>query len=164
MKIFHHESQTTWDEDLPWLSLAFNTAVHESTKSTPDKLFLGRELKCPLLVRWDLSSASTDGTGEPNQSFWTQTYKNLMQARKKVARRYDVNRKPHQFQVGDTVVYRMNLASSKAQNISAKLLLRWSKPMVIAKIVRPNVVLLANPETGVIGRRAHVSQLKAFVG
>ena len=56
----------------------------------------------------------------------------------------------------------MNLASSKAQKISAKLLLRWSKPIVIAKIVRPNV--LANPETGVIVRRAHVSQLKAFVG
>jgi len=164
LKIFHHESQTTWDEDLPWLSLAFNTAVHESTMSTPDKLFLGRELKCPLLVRWDLSSASTDGTGEPNQSFWTQAYKNLMQAGKKVAQRYDVNRKPHQFQIGDTVVYRLNLASSKAQNISAKLLLRWSKPMVIAKIVRPNVVLLANPKTGVIVRRAHVSQLNVFVG
>jgi hypothetical protein len=147
-----------------WLSLAFNTAVHESTKSIPDKLFLGRELMCPLLVRWDLSSASTDGTGEPNQSFWKQTCKNLMQARKKVAQRYDVNRKPHQFQVGDTVVYRTNLASSKSQNISAKLLLRWSKPTVIAKIVRPNVVLLANPEMGVIVRRAHVSQLKAFVG
>jgi len=87
-----------------------------------------------------------------------------MQARKKVARRYDVNRKPHQFQIGDTVVYRLNLASSKAQNISAKLLLRWSKPIVIAKIVRPNVILLANPETGVIVRRAHVSQLKVFVG
>jgi len=40
-------NQTTWDEDLPWLSLAFNTAVHASTKSTPDKLFLGRELSVP---------------------------------------------------------------------------------------------------------------------
>jgi hypothetical protein len=147
-----------------WLNLAFGTAVHESTKCTPDKLFLGRELKCPLLVRWDLSSASTDGTGEPNHSFWTQTYKNLMQARRKVARRYDVNCKAHQFQLGDTVVYRTNLASSKAQNILAKLLLRWSKPMVIAKIVKPNVVLLAKSETRVIGRRAHVSQLKALVG
>jgi len=146
LKIFHHGSQTTWDEDLTWLSLAFNTTVHESTKSTPDKLFLGRELKCPLSVRWDLSSVSVDGPGEPNQSFWTQAYENLMQAKSKVARRYNANRKPHQFRIGDTVIYCLNLASSKAQNISAKLLLRWSKPMVIAKIVRPNVVLLANPE------------------
>ena len=49
-KIFLHQSQTMWDEDLPWLSIAFNTAVDESTKSTPDKLFCGRKLKCPLLV------------------------------------------------------------------------------------------------------------------
>jgi len=46
LKNFHHQSQATLDEDLPWLSVAFNTAVHESTKSTPD-MFPGRELKCP---------------------------------------------------------------------------------------------------------------------
>jgi hypothetical protein len=44
LKTFHNESQTRWDEDLPWLSVAFNTAMHESIKSTPDVLFLGREL------------------------------------------------------------------------------------------------------------------------
>jgi hypothetical protein len=46
--------------------------------------------------------------------------------------------------VADIVVYRLNLVSSKAQNISVKLPLRWSKPMVIFKMVRPNVALLAN--------------------
>jgi hypothetical protein len=46
-----------WDEDFSLLSLAFNTAVHESHKSTPDKLFFGKELKCPLAVRWDLTPA-----------------------------------------------------------------------------------------------------------
>ena len=51
----------------------------------------------------------------------------------------------------------------KSSNISAKLKLRWSKPMVITKIVRPNVVLLAHPDTGVIIRRVHVSQLKKYV-
>ena len=94
--------------------------------------------------------------------FWTQAYQNLRRAKEKVARRYDLKRKPHRYQIGDTVVYRLNLISSKGQNISAKLLLRWSKPLIIAKFVKPNVVLLANPETGVIVRRAHVSQLKAY--
>lgn len=87
----------------------------------------------------------------------------MKQARNKVAKRYDVDRNPHEYQVGDTVVCRIRLASSKANNISAKFLLRWSKPVTIAKIVRLNVVLLVNPETGVIVRGAHVSQLKAFV-
>lgn len=74
-----------------------------------DKLFLGRELRCPLSVRRDLSPAGTDGTGESNQLFWTQTCENLKLARSRVARCYDVNRKPHQYRVGDTVVFRLNV-------------------------------------------------------
>jgi hypothetical protein len=54
LKIFHHESQNVWDEDLPWISTAFNTAKHESTNLTPDVLFLGREIKSPLEARWEL--------------------------------------------------------------------------------------------------------------
>jgi hypothetical protein len=65
--------------------------------------------------------------------------------------------------VGDTVVYRLNIVSNKANQVSAKFLLKWSKPLVIARIVRPNVVLLAKPETGVIIRKAHVTQLKVYI-
>jgi hypothetical protein len=42
-------------------------------------------------------------------------------------------------------------------------MLRWSELVIIAKMVNDNNVLLANPDTGVIIRRAHVSQLKAYV-
>ena len=59
-------------------------------------------------------------------------------------------------------MYRKNLVSSKAQNVTAKLLLRWSEPLVISKITNDNNVLLANPGTGGIVRKAHVSQLKVF--
>jgi hypothetical protein len=62
------------------------------------------------------------------------------------------------------VVYRLNVGSSKIRGVSAKLSMRWSKPVVIVKDVRPNVVFLANPETGVVVRRAHVTQLKPYVG
>ena len=162
LKIFHHEAQEMWDRDLAWLSVAFNTATHESTKCTPDKLLLGREMRSPLDVRWDLSPENVVVSQDNNQ-FWTDAYRNLQLACKKVARRYNTTHKPHTYQVGDMVVYRLNLVSSKVRNVSAKLMLRWSKPMVIAKIVRPNVVQLANPDTGVIVSRAHVSQLKKYV-
>jgi hypothetical protein len=112
LKIFHHASQSAWDEGFAWLSLAFNTAVHGINKCTPDKLFLGRELKYPLLVRWNLSPVSTNGTWEANQSFWTQASRNVRQARSKVFRRYDANHKPQHYQVGDTVFFRLNTASS----------------------------------------------------
>jgi hypothetical protein len=163
LKIFHHSSQDAWDEDLPWLSVAFNTAIHESTDCTPDKLFLGREMKLPLDNRWDLSSLSKGQSDQDKQSFWTKAYEKLKKARCKVAERYDAGRRPHTYKVGDTVVYRLNIVSNKANQVSAKFLLKWSKPVIIAKIVRDNVVLLANPDTGVIIRKAHVSQLKRYV-
>jgi hypothetical protein len=162
LKIFHHESQATWDEDLAWLGLGFNTAVHESTKSTPDRLFLGRELKCPLITRWDLTTVNAENADGASRAFWMKAYENLMLATKKVARRYDLNRKPHQFRVGDVVMYRLHNVSSKVRNVTAKLLLKWSPPVVITKFARPSFVLLANRETGVVIRRAHVSQLKAY--
>jgi len=62
LKIFHHRSQNTWDEDLPWIGAAFNTAIHESVKTTPDILFLVREIKCPLVTKWDLSMADCDNS------------------------------------------------------------------------------------------------------
>jgi hypothetical protein len=85
---------------------------------------------------------------ETSQSFWSQAYANLIQARNRVARRYNVSRRAHSNQIGDMVVYLLNVISSKARNISAKLSLKWSQPMVVAKILRPNVALLANPDTG----------------
>jgi hypothetical protein len=41
------------------------------------------------------------------------------------------------------------LSSSKGKGVSAKLELRWSKQMIIAKFLKPNVVQLANAKTGV---------------
>jgi hypothetical protein len=124
---------------------------------------LGRELKSPLEVRWDLTPEYEQSTGEGEKSLWTQAYCNLRRARNKVAKRYDSCRKPHEYRVGDIVMYKMRLSSSKAKNVTAKLLLRWSKPVVIPKVVRPSVVLLGSPETGVVIRRAHLSQLKHYV-
>jgi hypothetical protein len=80
-----------------------------------------------------------------------------------VAEKYNRQRREHRFKVGDRVMFRRNLISSKPLNVASKLMLRWSQLVVIAKFVRPNVVLLANPDSGVIIRRAHVSQLKPYV-
>ena len=163
LKIFHSQSQNKWDEDLPLLSMGFNTAVHESSGFIPDTLFLGREITSPLLSRWDLSSDNVNAQGLTNQSFWADAYSNLRAARARVASRYNATRTPHKYKIGDLVMYRKNLVSSKAQNVSSKLLMRWSNPLVVAKFVAENTVLLANPDTGVIVRRAHVSQLKPYV-
>ena len=120
-------------------------------------------VKCPLVSQWDLSTIDKDSKTPTSQSFWTQAYHNLRPARNRVAQRYNKDRKAHQFKVGDTVMHKRNLVSSKVQNISGKSLLRWSEPLAIAKIVNTDNVLSANPSTGAIVRKAHVSQLNAYV-
>ena len=124
---FSTSSQKIWDEDLPWISIAFNTATHESTRATPDALFLGRELRCPLGVRWDLTPVYSGQAGRVD----ARAYQNLKLANRKVARKYNRGREPNSFGVGDTVRYRWKSATSKAREVSAKML-RWSEPTVIA--------------------------------
>jgi len=49
---------------------------------TPGLLFLGREMKGPTGVRWDLSPVH-DGHGKGAvQSFWTEAYRNLLAAKR----------------------------------------------------------------------------------
>jgi hypothetical protein len=58
------------------------------------------------------------------------------------------------------VVFKLNLISSKVKRTSAKMLMKWSQPVLIAEFLALNVVQLANPLTGVLVRKAHVSQIK----
>ena len=130
--------------------------------SRPMYCFWAEKLRAPL-VPGGICSHDKATKGMTSQTFWTQAYSNLKAARDRVAHRYNENRKPHQYKVGDLVMFKRNLVSSKAQKVTGKLSMRWSQPVVIAKFSGVNNVLLANPDTGVIIRRAHVSQLKPYV-
>jgi transposase InsO family protein len=52
---YHHDAHDTWDQQLPWLQLAFNTAEHESTKSTPFAVIFPFGSGSPLLIRWTIN-------------------------------------------------------------------------------------------------------------
>jgi hypothetical protein len=59
------------------------------------------------------------------------------------------------------VLVRLHPLSSKSCQRSAKLDYQWSAPLVIAKFVSPVTAVLANPDMGVLVRKAHVPQLKS---
>jgi len=64
---------------------------------TPGILCLSREVKRSLGVRWDLTPMSDENENGTNQSLWTEAYRNLQMARKKVAQRYNEGRKDHRY-------------------------------------------------------------------
>jgi hypothetical protein len=53
--IYHNSQHTWWDENLPSLTMGFNTAWHESTGATSALFFLGRELNHPLGLKREFS-------------------------------------------------------------------------------------------------------------
>jgi hypothetical protein len=107
--------------------------------------------------RWGVAGAP----GEQGNSFLGKSaLSNLRKARDRVARRYNARRRQADFRVGELVLLRSHPLSSKSHQRSAKLEYRWSEPLKVARFVSPVTVLLANPDTGVIIRKAHVSQLK----
>jgi hypothetical protein len=162
LTIYHHRQHTHWDEYLSSLTLAFNSAWHESTAATPASLFLGRDLNHPLTMKWRLFELDLDKDSKNMEEFWDTALTNLRKARDKVASRYNAKRRQADFRVGDLVLLRLHPLSSKSERRSAKLSLKWSVPLRIADFVTPVTVLLANPDTGVIIRKAHVSQLKGY--
>jgi hypothetical protein len=91
-----------------------------------------------------------------------KTLANLERAMDRVARRYNIHRRQVPFQVGDLVLVRRYPISSRLMRRSAKLENKWSNPLVIARFLTQVTVQLANPDTGVIVRKAHVSHLKRY--
>ena len=48
LSMFVEAHQKDWDQYIPYLLMAYRTAVHESTKCTPTKLMMGREIRVPI--------------------------------------------------------------------------------------------------------------------
>jgi hypothetical protein len=81
LKIYHHQSQTRWDEDLSLLSLAVNSARHESTSFTPARLFLGREIRSPLEINWELCPTDLESEPDAIDKFWDLPLVNMFRER-----------------------------------------------------------------------------------
>jgi hypothetical protein len=45
-----NEHQNDWDEHLPYISMAYRAAEHETTGNTPNYMMLGREVTTPLAL------------------------------------------------------------------------------------------------------------------
>lgn len=162
MRIYHNNDNKTWDENLHWFQVAFNSARHESTGQTPASLFLGRELNHPLQLAWKLDHLVPPDPRVPTELSWSNALENLRRAREKRQQYYNKNRQPNPFQVGDWVMYRLHPQSKAIDNINYKLQYQWSKPVVIESFTSPVSVRLVNPSTGTIVAKAHISQLKRF--
>nr|CAD7400307.1 unnamed protein product [Timema poppensis] len=158
---FHNVHHKQWDSNLTWLQLAFNTALHESQKSTPSKVLLGYDPIQSINLEWEIFPAKweEDSSQTPRER-WERASTELKRACGVVAKRYNQSRYPVPYKVGDKVGYRVHQLNKEADGIAAKLCYRWSEPTVIKRLLTSVAVQLKDPETGLPTRKAHVTQLK----
>jgi transposase InsO family protein len=57
---YHSNVHNTWDQNLTWLQLAFNTADHESTKSISFAVIFHFRSGSPLINRWKINDLLTE--------------------------------------------------------------------------------------------------------
>lgn len=161
---FHAEKQTTWDQNLPWIQFAFNTARHESHKAVPFNLIFGFPPNNPLANVWKIGDLLPP-PGDPDvKNTWEAARRNLIRARELVRRKYNRGRIPNPFQVGDLVYCRAHPVSSAVDKRAAKLCYRWTGPHRILRFLTPVTASLGDPQTGKILRKAHLSHLKPHRG
>lgn len=156
---YHSADHSEWDLNLEWLQYAFNTAIHESHKSTPFSLLLGFQPNCPLSNLWSLNELLPDVVDPVEiKERWKRAYANLKKSHGVVERKYNRSRVPSPFKVGDVVFLKNHPLSNAANKFSAKLALRFLGPFWIHKFSSPVSVVLRDGK----GKfsRAHVSQLK----
>jgi hypothetical protein len=76
---------------------------------------------------------------------WTAVKQNLLKSQAAMALRYNRNRVPQPFKVGDLVYYRNHPISQAGRQITAKLLHRWKGPFRIDCFLIPVTAKLVEP-------------------
>ncbi|XP_046685547.1 uncharacterized protein LOC124371256 [Homalodisca vitripennis] len=161
---FHAKNHETWDQELPWIQFAFNTAVHESHKAVPFELLFGFPPNNPLANIWRIGDLLPPPGTPDVASTWAAARRNLFRARELLRRKYNKGRVANPFREGELVYCRAHPTSSAVDKRAAKLSYRWTGPHRIFRFLTPVTALLGDPQTGKVYRKAHISHLKPCRG
>ena len=169
LTMFVNENQTDWDQHIPLFLMAYRTAVHVSTKVTPSKMMLGREMRVPIDL-W--SGKPEEEIGHRTSTQYAQDLeeklervhviarKNLEKSSAAMKRRYDSKVCGSRFDEGVGVWLHCTM---RKKGKSPKIMKRWDGPYVVINhlndvIVRIQRGLRAKPKV------VHVNRLKPYHG
>ena len=164
------ESQRDWDDKLPAVLAAYRASPHESTGYTPNRLFLGREVRMPLDLLLDLPNEERDlslsidefvcRTQEQTAKAYALTREHLRVAAERCKAFYDVKANSVDFSVGQWVWY---WYPRRYPSKSPKWQRSYTGPYLITRKIEPvNVVLQRTPKSKPFV--VHVNKIKECKG
>ena len=136
LSTFVASHQKNWDEYLPYLTMAYRASVHESTKYSPNRLMLGREINLPI----DIVYGKPPNEEVSEEMNYAMKLRNLLEVSHQHARNhlqqsslrqrkcYDRFSYGSPYHRGD-VVWMINPKKKKSRSL--KLSLLWDGPYVV---------------------------------
>lgn len=157
-----------WDDLLPEISLAINTAISESTGYSPAYLVQCREPRLPKSLYDETvpGTGNTRKTPEERVSELREVFqivrKRMSQAAEEQRRHYNLRRRPWKPVVGETVLVKQHPQSKAIDQFAAKLAPKYDGPFDIIDFVSPVIVRLQGPDKRST-KLAHLSELKPYL-
>jgi hypothetical protein len=156
------EHADNWDELLPFVSMAINSTVHESTGYSPFFLIHGMEMQQPIDLVVPLPSAPTDTPDsyadelltKMDAAYESARLASLRQAQRS-KRRYDLAARMTTYRVGDSVYW---LKHTNAPGEHPKFRPLWSGPWTVTAILSDVNVMIQEDATGQ-SKPAHIDRL-----
>lgn len=158
--------QRKWDENLPEIQFAINTAIQESTGFSAAQLNFGRHPKTAKSLYDDLIQRSMEDAMNPTermnkiQELCELARRHMQEASMRQAKYYNMRRREWSPAVGDSVYKKNHYLSNAANAFNAKLAPAFSGPFVIINYISPTVVELKEASNPRKVHRAHLKDLK----
>ena len=166
------ESRTDWDEWLPFVAAAYNSAQQESTGRTPFEMnFPDRRSIDPL--QWAIGERERANAADPRgvsvdadrtltemRAIWDEVRAKLVLEQARQKKYADERRREVQYEVGDSVY----LSTRNLKPYGGKLVAKWVGPYVVTEVrsSKLSVKLDLRGELGKTNPVFHVSQLKPY--
>jgi hypothetical protein len=171
VRSFVKEDQKDWDEHLPLLELALNSAKQSSTGESPFMMMYGREAVLPVDVQLQtpIATAANPAVGQLQQKMkeaWERATKSIERAQIRQQKSANKKRRAVEYSVGDKVwlsTAHIQLRGDKELERTMKFSAKFIGPFEILEVKNANAYKLKLPEKFQMHAVVNVDRLKKFV-
>ena len=163
MARFTNKNQKDWDEQIPYVLLAYRSAIHESTGFTPNEVMFGWNVKLPidLILSQPPHSKPSVSTYVQKQkqhmiNVHNQTRENIKIASSKQKKQYDHRSRKVGYSTGDKVWY---YCPRRKLGLSPKLQEKWSGPHIVLERISDILYRIKTPHGKLV---VHCDKLKNY--
>ncbi|CAF1557917.1 unnamed protein product [Didymodactylos carnosus] len=152
-----NEQKTDWDDQLPFVTFNYNTALHATTKQIPFEMMYGRS---PILP-FDHQDPTVSLTQDPEHcnklnkylsSLTEQAKQNISKSQQQYKQRYDANRSNPKYNIGDLILV-------KTLNPRHKFDIRHEGPFKIVQQLGPKTFIIEHVKKTTLQRQVTVDAI-----